>query len=255
LHVCFWPEAASQDTAAELPLSVKADFGVVTCLSTAYDPKQPVANRVDIARFHKNMSGWVIPRMPMDRQSFLLLFSLVAVSACVSISSSGNSAVSIGTLTPSGEEEIVRGVVNGLYEYDPAKTMEQLQKYDEHLSPSEISEYSQRYVVKVGINREPILAALSPIVIAKWSDYVVLPAGWSHDLAVISDDAAVLNVGDVVDIRKQSGRRYDYVSKLVRKCNDPPVENENPDWNIGCKIYNKYNEQGFAGEFYRIRQF
>ena len=194
-------------------------------------------------------------RVSANKQAFLLLFSLVAVSACVSISSPGNSSFSFGTLTPSGEEEIVRGVVNGLYKYEPAKTKEQMEKYDEHLSQSEISEYSQRYVVKVGINREPILAALSPIVIAKWSDYVVLPAGWSHDLAAISDEANVLNVGDVVDIRKQSGRRYDFFSKLVRKCSDPPVENENSDWNIGCKIYGEYNEHGFAGEFYNIRQF
>jgi hypothetical protein len=157
---------------------------------------------------------------------------------------------------PTGEEYTVRGVVNGLYKFDPDKTLADLEKYDEHLSAEVMSEYSQRYVVRVGVDRAPALSVISPVVVgAEWLDYVILPAGWTHDPFEISVEPHVINVGDIVDVRVRKGRRYDFFVTVVRKCNENPAEDENPDWDIGCKTYDGFNKYGYAGEYYFFRLF
>lgn len=192
-----------------------------------------------------------------NRRAQVLLLMCLATSGC--ITSPGNTSVLIGVgdaYKPSGEEEVVRGVVNGLYEFDPEKTLAALKKYDEHLSPEEMAEISQMYIVRVGLDRVSALYAISPIKIgAKWIDYVVLPRGWTHSPGEISDEPRVINVGDIIDVVVEKGRRYDFALDLVRKCTEPPAEDENPDWDIGCKTYDGYNDWGYAGEQYVFRAF
>ena len=168
----------------------------------------------------------------------------------------GNAAIGFRLHTPSGEVSVVRGVVNGVYRYDPEDTLQRMTKYDDHLSQEEISDYSQRYVVRVGIDRAPTISVISPVVLgARWADYVVLPEGWTHDPFAISEESTVVNVGDIVEIAIQKGRHYDFFRSLVRKCNEPALEDENPDWNIGCKTYDEFEKSGYAGEYYTFRMF
>jgi len=156
---------------------------------------------------------------------------------------------------PKGEARIVRGVVNGLWQYDPDKTSEMMAKYDEQLTPEERSEYSKRYIIRVGIKRGPPFEFLSPIALGKWIEYVVLPDHWSYDAQTMSPDPTVINVGDVVDVWAQKGRYFDFLNALVRQCDAPPVTGENRDWAIGCKTYQGFDKAGFAGDYHLLRSF
>ncbi|MDJ0910533.1 MAG: hypothetical protein QNI99_15145 [Woeseiaceae bacterium] len=182
-------------------------------------------------------------------RSLFVLMPCFALSACAT--SPGNASLGYYSRAPSGEEEFLLGVVNGVYRYNPEETLADMTKYGGHLSAEEISEQSQRYIVRVGINRATGFGSILPFVDdPRWSDYVVLPQGWSHDPFAISEDPNVINVGDVVEVSVVKGRRYDYVIRLLRQCNESPDEEENPDWNIGCITYDEYNDIGYAGEFY-----
>ena len=170
--------------------------------------------------------------------------------------SPANRFVSYGTFQdPKGEESVLRGVVNGLWKYDPETFGPKIAKFDEHLTPEEISEYSARYIVRVGIDRAPPIDFISPVPLGKWAEFVVLPAGWTHDLQTISADPKVINVGDIVDIRVQKGRYFDFLDAVVRQCGDPVVPDENRDWNIGCKTFKKFDSQGFAGDYHFFRTY
>jgi hypothetical protein len=80
----------------------------------------------------------------------------------------------------------------------------------------------------------------------------------SHSLSTKSSDPKVINVGDIVRVRIQPGRRFDFVEDLVRKCDAPAAPSENHDWNIGCKTYRnftKWGHNGYAGERYFLTTF
>lgn len=157
---------------------------------------------------------------------------------------------------PFGDESVIRGVVNGIYEYSPQKTEQSMAKLDEHLLPEQINLYSKRRLVRVGINRAHPLMVISPIIFGfRFSDFVILPEEWSHDFQSVSNDPHIINVGDIIDIRIQRGRYYDYAVSLVRQCFEEPLDDENPDWAIGCKTYEGYDKQGYAGEKYVFRPF
>jgi hypothetical protein len=178
----------------------------------------------------------------------------ICLSGCAT--SPANPLIAYGTFAdPKGEERVLRGVINGLWKYDPDKSRLKMAKYDEHLTPEELSEYSTRYIVKVGFDRAPPFEILSPVALGKWAEFVVLPAGWTHDLQTVSADPKVVNVGDIVDVRAQKGRYFDFLVTLVRQCGDPVVPGEDKDWNIGCKTFEKYDKGGFAGDYHILRSY
>ena len=83
-----------------------------------------------------------------------------------------------------------------------------------------------------------------------WAEYAVLPDGWSHDAQTISADPHVINVGDLIKLRVQRGRLFDFVIDSVRKCNAVPDPGEKKYWRIGCKTYAQFEPAGYAGEHY-----
>ena len=195
--------------------------------------------------------------MPMLKNYVIVIILILTLSGCTSSSGAPGIYYLPGVNpSPEGDEEIVRGVVNGIYNYNPEKTRRVMIKFDEHLQPEEIERLSQQYVVRVGIDRAPPIVAISPIYFGfRFSDNVILPEGWTSDPHTISEERNVINVGDVVDIRTQKGRAFDYAVSLVRKCFEPPAKDENPDWDLGCKTYEKYNSKDYAGEQYFFRPF
>jgi len=151
---------------------------------------------------------------------------------------------------PRGEEETLRGVVTGLWKLEPKETLARMTKYEGHLTPEEISEYSQHYIVRVGFRSAPPYELLTPLRLSKAAERVVLPTGWSHNPFAASTDPRVISVGDVVEIRYRKGRYYNFLAAIVRKCNAPPAARERKEWKLGCKSYRSFDESGFAGENY-----
>ena len=151
---------------------------------------------------------------------------------------------------PRGDEEMLRGVVTGLWKHDPERTSARMTKYEGHLTSEEISEYSQRYIVRVGFRSAPPFELLSPVRLSMAAERVVLPSGWSHDPFAVSTDAEVINVGDVVELKFRKGRYYQFAVAVVRQCDAPPLERERKEWSLGCKTYRNFDESGFAGESY-----
>jgi hypothetical protein len=192
----------------------------------------------------------------MHSDKYCLLF-FFAMTLCGCVSSPANPMLLCldNNPDPKGEARIVRGVVNGLWKYDREKFGALMAKYDEQLTPEERTEYSDRYIVRVGIDRAPPIEFISPFPLGKWIEYVVLPADWSHDPRTISADPKVINVGDVVDVWAQKGRYFDFLNALVRQCDAAPVAGENKDWNIGCKTYEDFDKAGFAGDYHYLRTF
>lgn len=185
----------------------------------------------------------------------IVLLGALAASGCVSSPANPLLLCLDNNPDPKGEARVVRGVVNGLWKYDPEKTLAHMAKYDEHLTPEERQKYSGRYIVRVGVRRGPPIEFLSPFALGKWVEYVVLPEGWTHDALAVSSDPKVINVGDVVDVWAQKGRYYDFLNALVRQCDAPPTAGENKDWSIGCKTYDDFDKQGFAGDYHYFRSF
>jgi len=189
------------------------------------------------------------------RSKWSLLFANLALCGCATFPANpGVTGLRVNP-HPSGEEETLRGVVNGLWKFDPARTLARMSKYEEHLTPQEISEYSQRYIVRVGIRKAPPFKLLSPVPLSSAAEFVVLPAAWSHDPFVVSGRPEIINVGDVVEIRTQHGRYYDFLVAIVRQCDALPVEGERKEWALGCKTYRAFDESGYAGVKYRVRTF
>lgn len=153
---------------------------------------------------------------------------------------------------PTGDEQIRIGVVNGMYKYDPQKTRKQLDEYAADLSEAEREHLSTRYVVRVGFKRMPAGAVILPLIPGsltnKASDYVLLPQGWVADPSSISSDDDVINIGDLVIVRVQAKRWFDYLDKVVRKCSDTPSAGEDSDWHIGCRTYTSFDSNGYIGE-------
>jgi hypothetical protein len=152
---------------------------------------------------------------------------------------------------PRAEEKVVRGVVNGLYEYDPTRMSAALEKQHPSLPANVRADLSARYVVRVGINR-----GYTPIVnMGRSADYVFLPLGWKSDRSEVSADPTIVNVGDVVEIRFQAHRYYNFLEAVVRKCDSAPTPDEKHEWSIGCKTYPAWGKNGYAGETYSFTTF
>lgn len=160
---------------------------------------------------------------------------------------------------PTGDEQILVGVVNGMYKFDPQWTRKQLDIYASDLSEEEREDLSTRYVIHVGYDRMMAGVIFVPLIRGnlghKASEHVLLPQGWVADSAAISSDSEVINVGDLVRVRIQRGRFFDFVEGLVRKCGDKPASGEDEDWNLGCRTYQGYDSHGYAGEVYYFRPF
>ena len=191
--------------------------------------------------------------MLSNRLAITLVSTLGLLAGCTA-SPANPDIVEVGRYRehPQGDETIVRGVVNGLYEYNPDRTATALEKYAPGLSADDRAELSRRYVVRIGVNRgySPVLVNL-----AVAADYVLLPAGWKHDRSAISADPSVVNVGDIVEFRMQAHRYFNYLDSVVRKCDATPVANEKRDWQIGCKTYPAWDAHGYAGEIYHFTKF
>jgi hypothetical protein len=133
-------------------------------------------------------------------------------------------------------------------------------KYEAFVPAADIDDLSTRYVIRVGFKQNSTFASITSLFPIGYSDarfanYVLLPAGWSADALSISNQRNVINVGDVVDVNIQAGRYYDFVKSLVRKCSDPPTEDEKREWEIGCHTYKEFDDQDYAGEKYYFRRF
>jgi len=167
-----------------------------------------------------------------------------------------------GSSVPKGDEIVVRGVVNGLRKFDPEATAAKLKKKMKSLGEDEISALSQQYVVRVGINRAPeIPIPIGWLVLSastgKAAERVFLPESWSFNVTEISTEPNVINVGDVVDIRVQKNRHYNFLVSILRKCYEDPLEDENPDWNIGCHTYTEddWGSDDYIGKSYLFTRF
>lgn len=190
------------------------------------------------------------------RIALLIFLFFMLVAGCVS--SPGNALVykQFGSVDDDDDGVVVRGVITGVYEWDPETTRSRLSRLDKHLSAEDVETLADRYVARVGIRRETVGTLFMPFYSrAHFRDFVLLPQGWSHDPFGISSGAPVLNVGDVVDIRIRRGAYFQHLEALVRKCSDTPVADELPEWALGCKTYDKYNQRGYAGEYYRFLLF
>ncbi|MEQ9009459.1 MAG: hypothetical protein RLP12_16365 [Ekhidna sp.] len=164
----------------------------------------------------------------------VVILLLLGVSAIRCATSPGNNLILYRVDDPRGQPEVVRGVINGVYKYDPEQTREQLEEWDSHLSSSDIEAFSERYIVRVGIDRQSTMSAISGFITGviwgiSFADYVLLPPGWIYSYSEIVNFPNFVNVGDVVDIEIQTGRSFDHFVALVRKCNEQPEPDENPD--------------------------
>ncbi len=145
------------------------------------------------------------------------------------------------------EPTVVRGVVNGLWQYDVSQNIHRLQGAYAGVSPVEVPALSARYQVRVGINRSAFVYEASEV--------AVLPEGWTYSLDTVTTDGRTINVGDVVELRGQVGTNLDHVVVLIRKCNSPPDPGERKDWNIGCKKIEHFDSRGYGGEKYYLTGF
>jgi len=218
------------------------------------DQSASISVRAAAARSTRALGG----NQVAGRTLITILIAASLVTGCVT------SPANVGWLYhydkhPTGVESVVVGVVNGVYEYNPQLLRKRLDKYGSDLSESERDALSRRYVIRVGYKRMARGAVLLPVVppklSGKASEYVILPEGWIGDAFKISADSRTINVGDVVSVRVLSGRLYDYLEGVVRKCNDNPASDEDKEWNIGCRTYKHFDQNGYAGEKYFFRAF
>lgn len=174
--------------------------------------------------------------------------SVVVVAAVLLSGCSAGAPLVIATPDPvQTEEKVILGVVNGLWRYEPGQNVDRLTKMAVGASEREAAEFSDRYQVRVGIDRG--------ILVAKFVEVVPLPDGWTHSLDSVIDDGQTVNVGDVVEIRTSIGSRIIPLVRIVRKCDEAPLPGENRDWRFGCKTYDSFRSNGYAGEVYVLTGF
>lgn len=149
--------------------------------------------------------------------------------------------------SPYSTEEVSRGVVNGLWEYDPPKNLVRLTGMFAGAEDQLAAQLADRHLVRVGINRS--------FFVAEFLEIVVLPEGWKYSLDAVVNDGRTINVGDVVDVRGHIGTNVESVIAIVRKCHAPPVPDENKDWNIGCKRVEGFDARGYGGEKHYLSGF
>jgi hypothetical protein len=177
------------------------------------------------------------------RQLSVLAISVTLISACTP-------ANPLATSWPHRKietDEVSRGVVNGVWQYDPTRNSERLQGRFVGLSPDDARTLVGRYQVRVGIDRGWF--------VFRADDVVVLPAGWTYSLAAVIDNGRTINVGDVVQLRTLAGTHLNLLESIVRKCDSPPIPGENKDWDIGCKAVKYFDASGYGGERYYLTGF
>jgi hypothetical protein len=144
-------------------------------------------------------------------------------------------------------EELHRGVVNGLWRYDPLENVKRLTGHLSGASSDDAQRLANHYQVRVGIDRSWWWGTFSEV--------AVLPEGWTYSLDKVVDDGRTVNIGDVVEIRTDAGKTFETFVRIIRKCDQPPVSDENPDWSIGCKSVDAFRPDGYAGEVYYLTTF
>jgi hypothetical protein len=143
---------------------------------------------------------------------------------------------------PEGEEYEVKGVVNGLWEYDVDENRSRIEEFLPEDTVSDVDQAAELYQVRVGIKRGMFTASATEV--------VLLPEGWSYTTESDIKGDNVVNIGDVVAIRAQENRMVDYLTKIVRKCNETPSEDERPEWDIGCQSVSEFDDDGYGGNTY-----
>ena len=184
----------------------------------------------------------------MTREASLLSVLLATITPLAGCST----AVPLGIPLPEGSPESApgqtyRGVVNGVWKYDPAANRKRLQGPHVEASPEDAARLADRHQVRVGIDRS--------LIIGEYSEVVLLPDGWSYSLDALVDDGRTVNVGDVVEVRQVPASGLQTVTTIVRKCSEPPLPEENPDWDIGCKRIESFHRDGYGGETYYLTAF
>ena len=138
------------------------------------------------------------------------------------------------------EDKVIRGVVRGLWRYGPKENVDRFTRFSVGASSSEAAGFANRYQVRIGID----LNMFGYMAV----EVVPLPEGWTYSLDKVIDDGRTVNVGDIVDIRTTVGARIVPLVAIVRKCDAAPLPGENRDWPIGCKTYDSFRSNGYAGE-------
>ena len=166
----------------------------------------------------------------------LLLMAFTFFTACTSANPMG---ISVPDL-PYADEQESRGVVNGFWEYDPAKNEARLKGAFAKAGDELAKELANRHLVRVGVNRS--------LFVGSSLEVVALPDGWTYSLEEVVDDGRTINVGDVVDVRGHIGTNVESIIAIVRKCSVTPMPSENKDWNIGCKRIETFDVSGYGGD-------
>lgn len=166
--------------------------------------------------------------------------SLVACSAANPLSISAPGGLS-------GASSEYRGVVNGLWRFDPDENVDRLEGHLTRASADQAAGLADRHQVRVGIDRSLFLG--------KASEVTVLPEGWTYSMDRVVNDGRTINIGDVVQIRADAGSSIEVLTDIVRKCDQPALPDENPDWDIGCKFVESFGRSGYAGETYFLTAF
>lgn len=191
-----------------------------------------------IASVHSNAARWS---------------AALAVCAATALALSGcSSATPFGIVytrhaPKSAPEAVYRGVVNGLWQYDPPTNQARLQGPFCEADEDDAIRLSGRYQVRVGIDRG--------IVFGEFSEVVLLPEGWKYSTDEIINDGRTVNVGDVVVVHLEPAKGLRTVTDIVRKCDQAPTQGENKDWSIGCKRISSFQKNGYGGEIYRLTGF
>jgi hypothetical protein len=166
----------------------------------------------------------------------IVLFSTIVMTACTPAN-----PLAITFPDPAySEEKVIRGVVNGFWEYDPERNATRLEGAYSGAGDELVKDFAGRYLVRVGIDRSYL--------VGRSLEVVVLPTGWTYSLDRIVDDGRTINLGDVVDVRGHLGTNLESVVAIVRKCNAAPVPGENKDWSIGCKRVETFDANGYGGD-------
>lgn len=173
--------------------------------------------------------------------------ALLVVASFIGACSAGAPLVLVTPDPVQSEEKVIRGVVNGIWQFDPKQNADRLASYSIGASEAEAAPFSERYQVRVGISRS--------MLVTRFVEVVPLPEGWTHSMDKIVNNARTINVGDVVDIQTVVGSRIIPLIRIVRKCDEPPLADEDADWNIGCKSYDSFRSNGYAGEVYVLTGF
>ncbi len=176
--------------------------------------------------------------------SRLLIATLAAGLAACSAANPLSISARGGLHSETGE---FRGVVNGLWRFDPNENRDRLEGYLTGASEDQVARLADRHQVRVGIDRSLFLGEASEV--------TILPEGWTYSMDRVVDNGRTINIGDVVQIRSEAGSSVEVLTGIVRKCDQPALPDENADWDIGCKFVDSFGRSGYAGETYFLTAF